>query len=183
MAPPQQFRAFTIRYSAKVNVIITDVKISPASALNLQPPSPPLTIKALWDTGATNSVIGQAIKNSLKLPVVGRVMVHGVHGQEEADRCAIDIHLPNHVIIQNLPVTVSKGFIDDGFQLLIGMDIIGLGDFAISHKKNNTVMSFCVPSCQDIDFVNVADQMNAKNAGLNRDARRKIKKTKPRKKH
>lgn len=36
--------------------------------------------------------------------------------------------------------------------LLIGMDIIGLGDFAVTNLGGNTVFTFRVPSVEKIDF-------------------------------
>jgi hypothetical protein len=37
--------------------------------------------------------------------------------------------------------------------MLIGMNIITMGDFAITNHRGQTVMSFRVPSLQKIDFV------------------------------
>ena len=37
---------------------------------------------------------------------------------------------------------------------LLGMDIISLGDFSISHKDGGTTFSFQIPSTHNIDFVN-----------------------------
>ena len=37
--------------------------------------------------------------------------------------------------------------------MLIGMDIINLGDFAITNKNGNTKFTFEIPSSRDIDFV------------------------------
>ena len=39
-----------------------------------------------------------------------------------------------------------------GYDVLIGMDIIGLGDFAITHLEGDTKFSFRIPSQADIDF-------------------------------
>jgi hypothetical protein len=38
------------------------------------------------------------------------------------------------------------------FNVIIGMDIITLGDFAISNKDEKTVLSFRIPSVDTIDF-------------------------------
>jgi hypothetical protein len=44
---------------------------------------------------------------------------------------------------------------DNGeFELIIGMDIITLGDFAISNKDNKTTVSFRIPPRDEpIDFL------------------------------
>jgi hypothetical protein len=36
--------------------------------------------------------------------------------------------------------------------VLIGMDIIGEGDFAVTHQDGKTTFSFRVPSLKTIDF-------------------------------
>ncbi len=41
----------------------------------------------------------------------------------------------------------------DGLGVLIGMDIIGLGDFAISNHGGKTVFTFRAPSSKVIDFI------------------------------
>ena len=46
----------------------------------------------------------------------------------------------------------------NGFGLLIGMDIINLGDFALTHKNSQTVFSFQIPSTHEYDFVKQIDQ-------------------------
>jgi len=56
-------------------------------------------------------------------------------------------------------------------QLLIGMDIINLGDFAITNAIGKTTFSFRIPSVQEIDFVPDAQENNMMEGG-NRNARR-----------
>lgn len=50
--------------------------------------------------------------------------------------------------------------------MLIGMDIINLGDFALTHKNGGTVFSFQIPSTHEYDFVRQIElgvgQKNAK---------------------
>ena len=40
-----------------------------------------------------------------------------------------------------------------GYDMLIGMDVMNLGDFAVTNKDGRTVFSFRIPSCRCIDFV------------------------------
>lgn len=44
----------------------------------------------------------------------------------------------------------------DTFSCLIGMDVINLGDFAISNREQKTVFTFRMPSLQRFDFVREA---------------------------
>ena len=71
----------------------------------------------------------------------------------------IDLILPNAVSIPDPSVTEidnpqdEKGNIIDNFGFLIGMDIIGRGDFTITHFDGKTVMSFRIPSVLKVDYV------------------------------
>ncbi|MBF0518396.1 MAG: SEC-C domain-containing protein [Nitrospirae bacterium] len=55
-----------------------------------------------------------------------------------------------------------------GFDILIGMDIICQGDFAVTYKEGNTVLSFRTPPLKEIDFVQEINRSNA--AGIKRNA-------------
>ena len=84
--------------------------------------------------------------------------------------------LPSNVIFEGLRVT--EGILA-GTEVLIGMDIIASGDFAVTHcnEDGGTTMSFCVPSVQEIDFVTRARTDEVGKIG-NREARRASKKKK-----
>ena len=47
-----------------------------------------------------------------------------------------------------------------GAEILIGMDIIGTGDFAVSNYDNKTTFSFRWPSISKIDFVKEVEEEN-----------------------
>lgn len=109
---------------------------------------------AIWDTGATNSVITQSCAKSLGLIPVSKAMVKGVHGGKEVNVYYVNVTLNNNNITLNAQVTeCSELSADHATGFLIGMNIISLGDFAITNFNGKTVMSFRVPSLQKIDFV------------------------------
>ena len=58
-------------------------------------------------------------------------------------------------------VQVLRGVLE-GCDLLIGMDIINLGDFAITNKDGVTMLSFIMPSLNHIDFVKLLEETAAK---------------------
>ncbi len=61
----------------------------------------------------------------------------------------VNIFLPNGVGFPNVTVTkATMGKTD----MLIGMDLINKGDFALTHERGNTVFSFRYPSMSTIDF-------------------------------
>ncbi len=107
-------------------------------------------ITALWDTGATNSVISTKLASKLNLPPVGITRVNGVGGVHETRQFLVSIQLQNKVTYS--PVLVTEGDFAD-FDLLIGMDIIATGSFAVTNKNNCTWMSFSHPSVEHVDYV------------------------------
>lgn len=56
-------------------------------------------------------------------------------------------------------------------QLLIEMDIISLGDFAVTNTNDKTTFSFKIPSVQEIDFIPDTQEHNVMEGG-NRKQRR-----------
>jgi len=110
------------------------------------------SVSALWDTGATGSCISKGLARHLGLKPIDMCIVRGVGGTSSSNVYLIDVLLPSNVIINN--VRVSE-FLDNGaFGIIIGMDIITLGDFAISNKNGKTTVSFRIPpSDNPIDFV------------------------------
>ena len=44
--------------------------------------------------------------------------------------------------------------------MLIGMDILSCGDFALTHKDGKSKATFRVPSCESYDFVPSANNFN-----------------------
>jgi hypothetical protein len=104
----------------------------------------------------------------------------GVFGSKLAPVFLVNIGLPNRVAIPELPVTLGEL---TGADVLIGMDIIGQGDFAVTHPNGNTKFSFRMPSLADIDFVNEGrlDQLRQRSSppeGIRLRNRRKRKKKK-----
>ncbi|MBI4382812.1 MAG: SEC-C domain-containing protein [Nitrospinae bacterium] len=77
------------------------------------------------------------------------VAVTGVHGTKHVPLYKMCIYIPNGVYFDSVHVT--EGEIAGG-DVLIGMDIISKGDFAVTNKENTTVFSFRIPSLEHIDF-------------------------------
>ena len=77
-------------------------------------------------------------------------VAHGAHGSQTVNTFLIDIYLPNGVKFQSVQVTEGNF---SGGDILIGMDIINSGDFAVTNYKGVTKFTFRFPSFGDIDFV------------------------------
>ena len=134
-------------------------------------PPPIVEFDAIWDTGATNSVITQEVVDDCGLAPIGVVQVHGVHGVDNADVFLVNIYLPNRVAFG--AVRVTKGRLT-GAQILIGMDLINQGDFAVTNFQGLTKFSFRVPSMRHIDFVQEhnARMMQFQHGGKKKDRKK-----------
>ena len=114
---------------------------------------------AIWDTGATNTVIDAKLVAQMQLTATGKSIVNHAQGSTRANTYIVDVLLPMGVGFQN--VIVTEGQLG-GCGLLIGMDIITTGDFALTRDGNTSWFSFRVPpSGQGVDYV---DQINAQKA-------------------
>ena len=78
------------------------------------------------------------------------VEIHHAGGTTFVETFLINIILPNNVGIHELKVSKGEIF---GADVLIGMDIIGKCDFAVTNHKGNTAFSFRFPSVEFINFV------------------------------
>ena len=110
-----------------------------------------VSINALWDTGAMMSAITLETRDKLKAPSVDRKTIAGIHSSQEVDIVSIMLEMPNSVVKKIFKVAVCN--ITSNTGMIIGMDIISLGDFALSNGNNQTLFSFAVPPYKDkIDF-------------------------------
>lgn len=107
----------------------------------------------LWDTGATNTAITLSLANKLGLPPVRRAKVITSAGSGVALMYRIGIEIEGlGVAIETLAAGFPEFSQDDSVGILIGMNVICKGDFAISNYEGRTAMSFRFPSMGMIDF-------------------------------
>jgi hypothetical protein len=154
--PFQGFTAFTVRANGRVLRLITEVEIfapfaAATSSIPLTPPTQGKKYQGLYDTGATNSAISPQVVIDFQLDSIGARTVGVGGGSLSTTAHLVNIALPNKVLFPMVPV--AKMVLLGGIDVLIGMDILGAGDFAITHHSGNTIFSFCFPSRKHIDFV------------------------------
>ena len=145
-------RSFTVTYKALSRTLVSDVGIVGAYDPATVPPGQHPSFKqykGIWDTGATASVITQKVVDELHLMPTGMAQVHHAHGTTNAEVYLVNIGLPNHVAFASLRVTKGELASCD---VLIGMDIIGQGDFAVTNCQNKTVFTYRAPSIETLDF-------------------------------
>lgn len=143
-----EYSAFTSFAPRLMRVLRSDVLVSPYVSSNNYTPR---LWRGIWDTGASSSSIDQRVVDSLNLVPVGSAKVSTANGFTNAKTYIVNISLPNNVIVnQTLVTAVNLG---PDIDVLIGMDIICLGDFAITNLNRETSFSFRIPSVDRIDFV------------------------------
>lgn len=107
-------------------------------------------VQALWDTGASRSCIHKDLASEIGLIPTGFCQTCTANGPRQANEYCVTLALPNGVVIRDLAVT--DGDIGNGIHMLIGMDVITLGDFTITNVEK-TVFSFRTPSIEKVDYV------------------------------
>lgn len=162
------FMAFTIRYDAQVNRITTGLGLSEAYDLSQPPEEAPqrIQVNALWDTGATHSVITTKAASALSLISVGDILVNHAGGSSKSSRYAINFYLPNNVNIQGVLASECSDGAGD-FDAIIGMDIISMGDLSITNVNQRTCMSWRIPSIATVDYVEEANKIRFSGVGRN----------------
>ena len=145
--------SFTTKSDRLLRVLFSETLISPAFDPK-QTTSPPQYVKfmAIWDTGATGTVISKKVVEKCGLKPISMVKVYTAAGENISPSPVylINIILRNNVVISYL--RAIEGDICGGCDVLIGMDIINRGDFAVTNKDGKTAFSFRIPSIECIDF-------------------------------
>ena len=106
---------------------------------------------AQWDTGATNTCISEEIVKKYNLKPISVVQSKTPSGILKTSAYLLEIKLNDEVRFPRWVVIGSK-IGAQGIDVLIGMEIISKGDFAVSNYKNRTRFSFRIPSQQDVDY-------------------------------
>lgn len=114
-------------------------------------PSPELfrTENAMWDTGATNSLISQAIVNKLALEPYDKAYLSSASGVEVTETYLVHVLLPTGNAILDVEALLSD---NDDYDFVVGMDIISKGDFAFTNFANKSVFSFRCPTKGHVRF-------------------------------
>jgi hypothetical protein len=160
-----EHRAFTIEYERLTNEISTPVRLEPVYTTDKSLLGTQTEIEALWDTGAAMTCVKPSLRDRLKLrqsELVEPIIMSGIGGDIEAEGTLVSIWLAPNFGIELCPVYIADFPGDE--ELLIGMDIITMGDFAICNVNGKTSFSFAVPPFPDrINLANKADTVNKQN--------------------
>jgi predicted aspartyl protease len=152
------YYAFSRHYPGPVKSLATEVQVCREYAGN---PESSLTIRAIWDTGATSTVISPEVAGKINLVAIDKLSVYGVNSHTEVDVSVISIILPNGIILKDKRITICR--LPPAVDMLIGMDIILMGDLFICNAGNRTLFSYALPSLPEkIDLVDKAEALSKK---------------------
>lgn len=153
------FHAFTTKSPNRLREIITDIGVSlPFIENNIQNSDSRIyRTKALWDTGATNCVVTKQTALDLNLKPISITEVSHANGTSRANVYLVNIYLPNNLVIPSVRVTECADNAEN-FGVIIGMDVITMGDFSITNLGDQTTVSFRIPSINTVDYVKEAEQ-------------------------
>lgn len=142
------FLAFTMKYGFRVSKLTTPCGIALPGKANDEE-SRIFDLEGVWDTGASITTISERAVSALGLEPNDTTGVNTVGEIIERNLFKIDLLLPSGIAIPNLQVMDGKLLKCD---VLVGMDVIGLGDLAIPNLNGETALSFKIPSDEEIDF-------------------------------
>jgi predicted aspartyl protease len=157
--PKTGYYAFRQSYPSLSYRLLTEAQVYNIPA---DPNQKGITVIALWDTGASGSVITPSLAQTMNLIPINRIKVAGINNTSMADVVKISIGLPNGVMIKEENVMICN--LVKGVDLIIGMDIIQLGDFSISNGGGKTLFSFAIPPFDNkTDHLEKAIAINKRN--------------------
>lgn len=120
-------------------------------------------IRALWDTGCSQSVISKRVADFLRLQPDGIQRMRSPFGGSaicdiaKVKICVVlgGIRIPIDVAINPDPNS------DPDCDITLGLDFITLGDFAISHDGEALTLSFCYPPAGfPLDFTQLLPEVS-----------------------
>jgi hypothetical protein len=133
---------FRLKYPNVTSVLWMEGLVGPAQTVT--GPSPLKKYYSVWDTGATNCAINNQVVSELNLQPISQTMVGTGNGVIAAPVYLICFRIPGKIHFNSLRATLLN--LHHPVQVLIGMDVIGLGDFYVTNHGGFTDMHFSCPS-------------------------------------
>lgn len=178
--PHQHALTVTSKQGGLLRVISSPIKVcTPITDKQKGPDKVTDEVTGIWDTGASGSVITQEVVDKLSIKPIGQTFVNTASEEKKLSPVyLVDFILSNGVIMQGARVTLGK---ITSAQVLIGMDVINLGDFSITNYGQKTIMTFGVPSSREIDYVQEmqtakSQVVDKSGVALSRQQRRQLEK-------
>ena len=141
----------TKKFEEKVDCIVTESYVYTPVDLSLCKDVKRVKVnRSLWDTGASVTLISARVAKVLGLTSIGKSGVSGYNeGIDVKDVYCVHVGLPTGDIVTNI---MAMEFDSDEYDVVIGMDVIGKGDLAVTNLSDRPTFSFRIPSKEEIDF-------------------------------
>ncbi len=133
--------------SYKANDLLSEINLT--TPLDLEGKNA-VKCSGIWDTGSHGCVISSKLIKSLKPPFIGFKLMSGVLVKGWSPEYLLNIHFSDGFVIKGVGACEGSNLDKDEF--LIGMDIINMGDFAITNTNQKTAFSYRIPSAGRINF-------------------------------
>jgi len=158
------YRSFKKDYNKIEKMLLLPIDIMPISSSDEILCKTSVRLKSLWDTGATLTAIKPKLRDALNLQMVrtgSSAKVFGLGTVTDADFTVLNLKIRHNFEIHWCPVYIIDYNVD--VDIIIGMDIISMGDFAISNADQRTSFSFIAPSMPErLDLTEKAKTLNSK---------------------
>lgn len=148
------WQSITQQYMRRMDILLTKVHLGVAFDPGVDPHPKTVLFNGIWDTGASSTCVSPSVVTQLGIAATGVRECKGASGPYRAHTYLVSalLKLPGAdggVWVPEL--CVSEAALD-AFDVLIGMDIIALGDFAVTNHGGKTTLTFRIPSRERIDF-------------------------------
>lgn len=124
-----------------------------------------IRVRAMWDTGCSQTVISQRVADFLSLrPTGSRVFRSPLGGSKLSDLTEAKVCILLGAARVKLEVgIIEKPNSDLDCDVTLGLDFITMGDFAFTHHQSQLVLSFCYPPVGfPADFTLIAPKFSVK---------------------
>lgn len=119
----------------------------------------PVPFKCLWDTGSSITLVSPHVADTLKLHVLDEsISIRSGLGS----KASIEVRTAFlHIVLGAIPLELKVGVVDmpsseDDIDVVLGMDLISQGSFAISYDGGQMLFSFCYPPApMPLDFTSM----------------------------
>lgn len=118
----------------------------------------PENIRLQWDTGASNTCVSHELVNRLGLVPDCDVNMSTPTNDVLSKAYLLDVMLPNGVGVKDVRAW-GADIGRQGIDMLVGMDVMLLGEFSVSYKDGITSWSFRVPAMQNADLRTTHDDV------------------------
>ena len=158
------YRGFTKSYSEPKDKLLLSIEMQPIFSTDIALRNQRIELTSLWDTGATITAIKPSLRDKLKLRMVDdkhSLTVGGLGKPVKTNYTMTTLFITPNFVLNYCPTYVLDLSID--VDIVIGMDIINMGDFYIDNTNNETSFSFIVPPIpKKMDLMDIAKRIKEK---------------------